>query len=357
MLENNSFNEQNNPRQCPPPTSEAAVGNNGLYNADFFSASLAEKKSVRRTAVAVGIPCVCLSLITYIWSAIYLFITVKIIKMSSSDAVALANNPAVQQVLQIALSVFMFLVPFPIAARCAGYRVDSLVSTKKPIDNTALPFYLFGIGFCSFANLAMSFCSSFFEGIGIKYNVDYGDNPSGVFGFLLTFTATAIVPALVEEFACRGIVLGMLKKHGEVFAIIVSSVVFGVMHGNLDQTPFAVMVGLILGYIYVKTGSLWVSVAVHCTNNAISVIFSYLNGAVSTNTQNLLYALYLAASMLAAVFGVYLLSKKHSVDFYGLEQSEEQSFGKKKYAWFFTSFVIIIFLVLNIIQSLTYFVL
>lgn len=353
LEENNNFNMQLQFEQNPPPRQEIPLEYTNPYG---FSPEIhREKRDIRRTALAVGIPCVCLSLITYLWSAVYLFITIKLMGMSTSQAVSLADNPAAQQVLQIALSMLMFLVPFPIAARCAGYRIDSLISAKKPIVGTALPLFLFGIGFCSFSNLAMSYCSAFFKGIGIDYNVDYGDNPSGVFGFLLSFIATAIVPALVEEFACRGIVLGMLKKYGEVFAIIVSSIVFGVMHGNLDQMPFAIMVGLILGYIYVKSGSIWVSVAVHCANNAISVIFSYLENAVSTNTQNLIYILYLAASMLAAILGVYILAKKHSAEIYSLEKGETASAHKQKYTWFFTSWVIIVFLALNLIQSLTYF--
>lgn len=352
LEENNNFNSQQNFEQQPQP--QPHFENTNIYGAppEIYR----EKKDIRRITLAVGIPAVCLSLITYLWSVVYLFITVKTMKMSYTDAIELANNSAVQQVLQVILSILMFLVPFPIAARCAGYRIDSLVSTKKPTTGTALPFFLFGIGFCSFANIAANYCSSIFKNIGIDYEVDYGDNPSGVFGFLLSFIATAIVPALVEEFACRGIVLGMLKKYGETFAIIASSIVFGVMHGNFDQMPFAIMVGLILGYIYVKTGSIWISVAVHCVNNAISVIFNYLANTMSVNSQNLLYGLYLIISMLAAIFGVYILSKKHSADIYSLQKSDTVSTSKQKYTWFFTSWIIIIFLALNFIESLTFFV-
>ena len=201
----------------------------------------------------------------------------------------------------------------------------------------------------------MSYADQIFQGFGIDYDVDFGDNPKGFFGFLLSFIATAIVPALVEEFACRGIVLELLKKYGQGFAIITSSIIFGIMHGNFEQIPFAILVGLILGYIYVKTGSIWTGVLVHGVNNAISVIFTYLQNTMSLNMQNLLYIVYLIISMLAAVIGILLFAKKGD-DNYNLVKHEDIITNKEKYIYFFTSWAIIVFVVLNLIEAMSYFV-
>lgn len=371
MLEENNFDTQINDTQPSQP-----VYQGDSYQYGFMNEAYREKKDIRRIALTVGIPCVCLSLITLVWSVVYIYVTTKIIGMSYSDAVSLTEDAAVQQILQIILSILMFLLPFPIAARCAGYRIDSLIKTNKPQKNTALPFFFIGVGFCCFSNIAVNYCSAFFEGMGIEYDVNYGDNPKGMLGFLLSFIATAIVPALVEEFACRGIVLGLLRKYGDGFAIITSSIVFGVMHGNFDQIPFAVMVGLILGYIYVKSDSIWISVAVHCANNAISVIFTYLDGNLSINIQNLIYLVYLIFGLLAAVFGIYMLCRsailktqkrgvvatddyRSKLLFEGFvldNKNNNLSTTKQKYTYFFTSWVIILFLIFNFVESLTYFV-
>ncbi len=314
-----------------------------------------KKREIRRTAAVIGIPSLCLCLVGYLWSFVYLFFTVRIAGMTTYDAVKFSQNPAVQQILQIFISCFMFLLPFTIAAKCTGVRIDQTIKFEKPKEKTFLPFLLFGIGFCSFANIALNYASSIFQNFGIEYNVDYGENPSGFFGFLLTLISTAIVPALVEEFACRGIVLGLLKKYGEGFAIITSSIVFGIMHGNFEQIPFAIMVGLILGYIYVKTGSIWTSVIVHCVNNTVSVIFSYLANTMTVNMQNILYLLYIVISLLAAIIGV-LLSAENSNENFSLKKQEDIITTKEKYKSFFTSWSIIIFIILNFIESLTYFI-
>jgi membrane protease YdiL (CAAX protease family) len=211
------------------------------------------------------------------------------------------------------------------------------------------------MGFCSFTNIAMSYASRYFRGFGVEYEVDFGENPPGIFGFLLTFIATAIVPALVEEFACRGIVLGILRKFGSGFAIITSSLIFGIMHGNFEQIPFAIMVGLILGYVYVKTDSLWPGIVIHGINNAISVIFNYLGSLVGSEAQNILYIVYLIFSMLMIVVGVFLFAKNTNDD-YELQKSEDTIAIKDKYIYFFTSWAIIVFIVLNLIEAMSYFV-
>lgn len=351
LEENNNFETEHNEAEAPQVETPVAPIN--AYN--FMAQEYYQKKDIRKIALTIGIPSLCIFLITFLWSSIYVFVTTKLVGMSYSEAVTLTEDAAFQQVLQILISILMFLVPFPIAAKCAGYKIDALVKTNRPIQKTALPFFAIGIGFCAFSNIAMTYCSYFFEGIGIDYDVDFGDNPSGVLGFLLSFIATAIVPALVEEFACRGIVLGLLKKHGEGFAIIVSSIVFGIMHGNFEQIPFAVLVGLILGYIYVKTNSIWISIAVHCANNAVSVIFTYLNNTLSANMQNVVYLLYLTFGLLAAIVGVCLLTKNNTFTF-ELEKSDSEITLKQKYIWFFTSWAIIVFVAISLFEALSYFV-
>jgi membrane protease YdiL (CAAX protease family) len=353
LEENNNFNLQPQFEKNQAPQEEIPAAPSNPYG--FIPEEYRKKKDIRRLALVVGIPAICLSVIGFVWSVVYLFFTTKIFGMQLNDAIKLSQNPAMQQILQIILSCLMFLVPFTIAAKCVGARIDQTIQFGKTKRGTGLPFVLFGIGFCSFANIAMNYSSAIFEGFGIDYDVNLGDNPQGIFGFLLTFIATAIVPALVEEFACRGIVLGLLKKYGEGFAIITSSIVFGIMHGNFEQIPFAVMVGLILGYIYVKTGSIWVSVAVHCANNAVSVIFTYLESVITVNMQNFLYLVYLVISLIAAIVGVLLLAK-NSDENYSLKKHEDTITKKQKYTWFFTSWAIILFVIFNLIESLSYFV-
>ena len=95
--------------------------------------------------------------------------------------------------------------------------------------------------------------------------------------------------------------------------------------------------------------------AIHCVNNAASVVFSYLSNVLDTGTTNVLYMVYLTLCLIAAIIGILLYVKKGEENF-GLEKEETTITEKEKYTWFFSHWTIIVFIVLNVIESLSYFV-
>lgn len=320
----------------------------------FTPETYKEKKDIRKSAMNIGIPLLLMFGISMFWATVY-YAVMAVFGFTPEGAYEIISEPAVLSVAQIILSVLMFTVPFVLSTKIAGYRISDLAELEKPEKNTVLPFFLFGISFCAFANISVSYAGSIFESFGINYSVDFGDNPQGIFGFLLSLLATVAVPALVEEFTCRGIIFGILKKYGEAFALIVSSIIFGVMHGNFSQIPFAFLVGLVLGYIRIKTGSLWVCCLVHAFNNLISVLFDYFASGLPVMAQNIMYTVFLMLCLLAGIVGILLLSK-HPTDNYKLKNAENACEEKQKYKWFFSSPFIIIFLILFLAEACLYFV-
>lgn len=316
----------------------------------FTPKTFEEKKGIKKAALLSGLSSISVMAIADFWVIIY-YLIMAFFGFTPERAQAIITEPAVLQVAQIFLSSFMFILPFIIIFKADRRRISDLVSFKKPTGNKTAMFFI-GLSFCAFASVASTYCGYFFKRIGIDYNVDLGDNPSGFFGFLLSLISTAIVPALVEEFACRGLILGLLRKFGDGFAVLVSAILFGLMHGNFDQMPFAFMVGLALGYIVVKTESLWIAVAVHAANNFISVVFTYILCGFSQNAQNLIYSLYLMAALTAGVIASVLVSDKESFKF---KRSDTESTFKLKIKWFFSSVPVIIFVILCLLQSIKYF--
>ena len=105
---------------------------------------------------------------------------------------------------------------------------------------------------------------------------------------LLTVVHTAVLPALLEELVFRGFIMQPLRRYGDWFAIISSAVLFGLVHGNMTQVPFAVIAGLALGYISVVTGSMWMNILLHFLNNLISVLYSFALSNASDGAAMLL---------------------------------------------------------------------
>ena len=100
-------------------------------------------------------------------------------------------------------------------------------------------------------------------------------------GMVMLFISIAIIPAIIEEFAIRGVVMQPLLKYGEKFAILTSALFFSLLHGNMFQIPYTFVGGLILGYLMIKTKSMWPPIILHFVNNgysALIVIFSNIFG-------------------------------------------------------------------------------
>jgi sodium transport system permease protein len=84
-----------------------------------------------------------------------------------------------------------------------------------------------------------------------------------------------LTPAICEELAFRGFILSGLRRMGHKWgAIVLASIFFGLAHGLLQQSLAACCVGIIIGYIVVKTGSLWTGVLYHFTHNSLAVLHS-----------------------------------------------------------------------------------
>jgi sodium transport system permease protein len=87
-----------------------------------------------------------------------------------------------------------------------------------------------------------------------------------------------LAPAICEELAFRGFILSGLRRIGHKWtAIVLTAAFFGAVHVVLQQSIAAFVVGVVLGYIAVKTGSLLPAVAYHFTHNALSVVMQQIS--------------------------------------------------------------------------------
>ena len=91
---------------------------------------------------------------------------------------------------------------------------------------------------------------------------------------LLSAVFVGILFPILEELLFRKLLCNRLLPLGEKYAIIISAAIFGFIHGNLYQFAYAFLVGLLFGYVYVKTGKLIYSIILHCAVNLYSGVFA-----------------------------------------------------------------------------------
>ena len=91
----------------------------------------------------------------------------------------------------------------------------------------------------------------------------------------------AVTPAICEELAFRGFILSGLRRMGHKWsAIVICSVIFGLAHGLLQQSIAATIVGIVIGYIAVKTNSLLPAMAYHLVHNSLGVLVGRVDAEV-----------------------------------------------------------------------------
>ena len=88
----------------------------------------------------------------------------------------------------------------------------------------------------------------------------------------------ALIPAVCEELTFRGFIFGgLLHKNGVMRAVLVSSVFFGLSHTVLQQSISATMMGILLGIVAWRTGSVLCTIIIHCINNTLSLSLAWLS--------------------------------------------------------------------------------
>ena len=135
--------------------------------------------------------------------------------------------------------------------------------------------------------------------------------------FWSSFLVTAIFAPIFEEWLCRGMVLRGLLAGGKikpVWAIVLSAVFFAAIHGNPWQALNAFIIGMVMGYIYYRTGNLWLTMLIHFINNGSAVIMSHMDSLKDMEyfkdlMSESVYAVVVAVAVAVLVAGYVLLKK------------------------------------------------
>ena len=108
------------------------------------------------------------------------------------------------------------------------------------------------------------------EFTGIDSNMISTDGT--LLGNLLVIILVAVMPAIFEELLFRKGIISVTKKYGVWFSIILSSCIFGLVHGNIIQAIFALFTGIVLGFVYIKTGRIDICMIIHFINNLFGAL-------------------------------------------------------------------------------------
>ena len=189
-----------------------------------------------------------------------------------NSALAMMGTEVFAVCFNIFTYLFSLIFPFAIISKAAGIRPRQAFHVNSDCPNKFWLYIPFGLGAGYTVNLIVRLI---FGGLLDRFIETDTQLPQTVAGIILYFIMIAFLPAIFEEWAFRGVLLRALLPYGQTFALVVSSVIFGLMHVNPPQAAFATCFGIVAGFIYIKTGSIWYGALIHLLNNAYTVFTAY----------------------------------------------------------------------------------
>lgn len=115
------------------------------------------------------------------------------------------------------------------------------------------------------------------------------------------FLYAGILAPVSEEILFRGLIQRSLMPYGKKFAILCSAFTFGIFHGNLIQSPYAFLVGLVLGYVAAEYSIGWAMVLHMINNLVVADILTRLTGGLSEWAAGLIIVLITGAFGVGAI--------------------------------------------------------
>ena len=232
-------------------------------------------------------------------------------KLSSDIAIDAVSTAIIQIGIMFLIPFFMYMALFHKGPKQLfadfGYKRIGLKAVLVCIGLGVLGFVI-NIYVSSFFSILLNFA-------GYNYPATSSESAYSTFPkFLFGVLSTAIMPAICEEFLHRGLLLrGSRRSYGYKFAIVTSSICFGLMHLNIQQFFFATVLGLLMAVVDLVADSIYPSMIMHFCNNFFNVLLSYLSasGISKFSLSSILSGLYSTNILLFFVLALAVLLCSH----------------------------------------------
>ena len=304
-------------------------GNNLNYNRNFKKEFQYDNLKQRSSGLGFFVFAYSLTMTVSAMIVVEVFKTFGSAKYIYSD-----NYSILTYFMDIFISVFAVVVPAFFYIKLSRNSLNDIISTKYVKQKSMIPILFLGMGGAMIANVATSVIADNFSLFGIENT------------------------SFAEEFAFRGIVMGSLRKFGDTTAVIGSAILFGAMHQNISQIPFAFILGLIFAYIDCKFNSILPSIAIHFLNNLYAVSMSILRDAnIVSDYAATIISYSLIIFFCIAGFVSYIVLAKNDKNFFKMSDKKDEIVSelslKEKMTAFLVNPGIILSLVLFLITTIT----
>ncbi len=197
---------------------------------------------------------------------------------------------------------------------------------------------------------------NFLKVVGYPLSSDLaGLNPTSWGKYVLAVVFLGIFPAIGEELIFRGVILhGLRSRFNDIVAVILSALMFAIMHESLQQLVYPFILGCIMGWVVLRTGSLVSSIIIHFVNNFLVVTFAFVENMTgfSFGLADKWWFYIVALLLFAVTFGIYFIIDRYYFKHKSKVPHERTS--TKTSIWIYISFAVgVILLIIASILTIT----
>ena len=248
---------------------------------------------------------------------IYIFVfTGYIILSSLTDFIS--KKHVIQLIWMIIPSVGLILLPVLIYSYLKRFNIKETFHIRMPRFSVYLVSIMVIISGLTIITLINTLLTPFFK----PYETPIKDLEQHLlsladYNIYWLFFSTTLLPAICEESLFRGFILrGFVNSIGKTRALIITALLFGIMHFLLPRIVITTLIGILFGVLLILTDSIIIPITGHFINNAVAILILVKSkGTVSDSSISAGFPLFIIVlAVLLFICGIYWLVRNKSLE-------------------------------------------
>lgn len=200
----------------------------------------------------------------------------------SADAVhdtkiKLLSNPMLYLAFAIGVPIFSETVVILLGKKLLGVKFKQLFTLEGFNGAGVVKTATVSLGLQTATVIIVAVLVALLQALGGEMvQPDFTVENSTILSDILLYSYVCLLGPVLEELLYRGILLQSLRKYNERFAIVISAMIFGMMHENPTQCILGMLVGIPLAIITIKSGSILPAIFTHIIVNTSNVVFALM---------------------------------------------------------------------------------
>lgn len=174
--------------------------------------------------------------------------------------------------------------------------------------------------------------------MGFNYELTFTTFDSSSRGSFFIMFNLVIVGPIIEELIFRGLLLRSLAQYGRNFAIVTTSILFGMYHASLIENGYAFAVGIVLAYITLRYSLKW-AIIIHCGNNMLMMLIAFLS--VPYQLNYMFFGVFFVWGII-----ILIIKRKKIMKYFDKGRSK-----KNAYKYTFTNMYVLAYLALTVVLT------